>query len=615
MDNNKKTYIINIDGLPGQYLDIKDKNGEYLMKYIREFAGEGVRFLSCTSILPAVTACNHTTIVTSTSPGTSGVYNVGSYYKGLDKQFKPICLDYAPANILAKTLMETYKEHNLKTAVVSGKGWVGRMLSGSSDILVVGDLGKEEIYNSIKPDYWEPPTPYIYGGELDREDQAFPPRVYVGEYDDGSKKYDRADELLERHYTEIKINGKHYITLPLLHCGIAPGSEWIMKMSKEVIKRDNPDFMYILFSTIDMGGHSYGSLCDPESLNLIDNMDAKADVARDIDGKIKSLIDFIRDTNPDSQIIITSDHGMSTTGTGENLKLQVYKTLARNSHVLPYYLGIIYRLYSMGMLCVNLTDVHFFIKNAAPEKQEQLVHFLETLIKRLREENKELNSIIGQQGLKSDYSKYSIDIRAILKEKGFRMRAYTGNGSGDYDWALVEGPNGYIFNVGTAATRTAMVEKMKKALYEYNISHRMPIWEILDQRDQKESINRKIARPFNLYNEDIIKYGKSDLIWPDFFLFLDRNHTFTLYEDIITGGFIAGKMKPENYPDEKIDFTVPAAPGIHGTYQDQHVPLVFLGKGIKRGFISERSVTTRDIAPTILGLNGWSKDEMPKMEG
>ena len=614
MDNTKKTYIINIDGLPGRYIDLKDENDGYLMPNIRNFSGEGVRFLSCTNILPAVTACNHAAILTSAAPGTSGIYNVGGYYRGMDTNFDAIGIDYSPANVLAKTLLENYKEHGLKTAVVSGKGWVGRMLSGGCDVLVVGDCSKDEVYYKLIPSYWEKPEAYIYGGAAEGDDQVYPPRLYVGEYDDGSESNGPAKELLDTHFSIKEISNKRCISIPLLHCGVAPSSSWVLKMAQEVMKNDNPDFMYILFSTVDMGGHAYGSLVDPKSLNVAGNYDAIADVVRDIDNKVKEMIDFIKRFNPDANIIIAADHGMSTIGSGENLKLQIYKELASHSLLAAEFLALMYKLYVTGLLMVNHEDVKYFIKHASRGKHEQLTNYLNNLVKDWRQDKQRIDEILGEAKKSSEYSKFIIDIRGILEEKGFKMRAFSKDGKGDYDYSIVEGPHGYIYNVGTASNKAEMVEKMKKALYEYNVSHGMPFWEILDQRDQKEGINRKNCRKFNLYNEDIAKYGKGDVIWPDLFVFLDRNYSFMLYEDIITGGYIAGKIKPEKIP-KSLDFSFPSIPGLHGTYQDQHVPLIFWGKDIKRGKVIDQSVSTLDIVPTILDLNGWNKDEMPQMQG
>jgi len=47
-------------------------------------ADQGVQFSNCMDILPAVTATNHTAIMTSTSLGTYGIYGAAAYYTGLD---------------------------------------------------------------------------------------------------------------------------------------------------------------------------------------------------------------------------------------------------------------------------------------------------------------------------------------------------------------------------------------------------------------------------------------------------------------------------------------------------------------------------------------------------
>lgn len=80
----------------------------------------------------------------------------------------------------------------------------------------------------------------------------------------------------------------------------------------------------------------------------------------------------------------------------------------------------------------------------------------------------------------------------------------------------------------------------------------------------------------------------------------------------MAGGYVAGKV---TLPDLREFVELPLLPGLHGTYSEQHVPLVFLGSGVEEGSTVGKMVSVVDIVPTILDLNGWDADDLPGMEG
>jgi hypothetical protein len=146
------------------------------------------------------------------------------------------------------------------------------------------------------------------------------------------------------------------------------------------------------------------------------------------------------------------------------------------------------------------------------------------------------------------------------------------------------------------------------------MQHASPIWEIIDAEQQKSGFNHKTGRPFNLYSDYYHRDVNPKVIWPDLFIFLDKNHSFKMYNDIVRGGYVAGGVpidSLENYA--KLD--LPNLPGLHGACSEQNVPLCFFGKDIKQGSVFNNVVSTLDIIPTIFDLNGWEKDEMPDMQG
>jgi len=625
MNSKGKTYIINCDSLPAAYIDYKDEKGNYLMKNVRALVEKGANFKACSCILPAVTSTNHTTIMTSTYPGTSGVFSVAAYYKGLTADYNIDVSKFGPNEILVKTLFETCKAHGLKTAFVGGKSWVGKLLSRGCDILVIGaydteeeETGpgrkeKENFFEKKRPPYYEKPKAYILGGRKDIGDQEFPPRVYIAdekEYNDFFKDKGIWEIFMKSLFLVKNTAGKRCITIPAFNSAYCPNDQWIRQMAEKVIHHDDPDFMYILFPGMDINGHMYGCLLDPESANVFTNFDALYDQLISLDEQIGKLTDLIFKKNKDANIIFTADHGMRTISSLEYPRLQDFKESADRSHLLPLYIGAVFAGFLNDFLSFNM-DFSSFFKRADNEVKEKFNQYLELLVNKMEEI---LPGIVNTGSALGRFNSNSIDIRQILAEGGIRMRAHTTDGCGDYDWLCAEGPHCYIYNIGGPTSKQKTINKIKKILYEFNLKNSCPIWEILDEEQQKNGINRKTGLPFNLYSEYYHKDVKQEIMWPDLFIFLDKNFSFRLYNDIIRGGYVAGGV-PLEALEKILELEAPFLPGLHGTYSEQNVPLFFLGKNIKPACVFNHVVSTLDIVPTILDLNGWDKEEMPDIQG
>jgi arylsulfatase A-like enzyme len=303
VQNLRKTYILNLDGMRADYYDTQGHQGclTQTLKFLRD---HGVRFSKCKDILPAVTATNHTSILTSTHLGTHGIYGMGSHFQGLDFDHYRISSKHGIATLdkyhhkhleCLPTFFNVVKQNNpeLTTALIIGKYWVDFLADESCDILIYAG-------NPSNPDYVNDSPSYILGGEKHEGDQSFPLRIYL------TKK------------------GEKYVGPPkgtiaaprLATADLMPSDKWIIDQTIQTICHYDPDFMYVLLNNIDTAGHMYGAFTDLNTSNLGDfiNPDAMMDQLYITDSQVNRFIEFLkrRETFEKSRIIITSDHGMST---------------------------------------------------------------------------------------------------------------------------------------------------------------------------------------------------------------------------------------------------------------------------------------------------------------
>ena len=301
--SDKKTYIINIDGMRADYFGIKGHQGS-LTPTLEYLANHGIRFSNCKCILPAVTATNHTAILTSTNLQTHGIYGMGAHFQGLDFSHFRLYPRHGSASIdkyhhrhlqCLPTFFNVVKENKpkSKTAFVIGKYWVDFIADKSCDILIYGG-------NPKNPDYVTPSPGHILGGERHEGDSSFPPRVYLSKKEDSYVSPPKGTFALPQ----------------LATADIVPSDKWIIDQAIQTICQHDPDFMYILLNNVDTAGHIYGAFTDLNTSNLNNfiNPDAMKDQLYITDCQVKRFIEFLetREILHNSRIIITSDHGMST---------------------------------------------------------------------------------------------------------------------------------------------------------------------------------------------------------------------------------------------------------------------------------------------------------------
>lgn len=323
----RKTYIINIDGMRADYFGATGHQGSLTptLEFLEE---KGLRFTKCKVPLPAVTATNHTSIMTSTNLGTHGIYGMLAYYKGLDFDHPKISSQYGTAQMdfyghehvqSLPTFLSVIKMNNLSavTSVIAGKHWVGKILAKDCDTLIYAG-------NESNPSYVAPSEGYVLGGERHPGDSSWPPRIYIPKKDEWSVR---------------PPEGTVKLPLKQINADLLPSDKWIIDQAVETVRKHDPDFMYILLPGMDIAGHVYGSFSDANLSDLTKfiNPDAVKDQLHITDGEINRFITFLKSRYnesgktafEESRIVITSDHGMSSMKKWTKA-VDIRKVLSRN---------------------------------------------------------------------------------------------------------------------------------------------------------------------------------------------------------------------------------------------------------------------------------------------
>ena len=555
----RKTYIINIDGMRADYFCAVGHQG-CLTPTLLSLAEAGVRFSNCKSIMPANTGTNHVAIMTSTHASSHGILGIGGYYQGLDFDHFRLSRKYgiAKANLYEHRHLQVptffniikSQDPDLCTAFIPGKTWLGRIIPDEDCDITIYPGNNEDNCGEHKPNpsYTTISEGYVLGGLAHPEDNEIFPRVYIPEKD----------------ATDFKAPiGTVGLSAIDFDADKLPSDKWIIDQAIKCVDNDNPDFMYIILMNMDLAGHGYGSFMVRENpdetknknLNMLRNPNATKDQLYITDQEIKRFIDHLKNKGlfDDSRIIITSDHGMNT------MKTMFSEKSRRN-----ILLWILEKL--------NLFRTPKYVPFIPPEFTEKLY----------------------------------IDIRQILSDNGIYMRASPDkllcryNPKGDYDWCISEGPNGYIFNASPQVQR-----KIKDTLTGYTIVEDgktiYPIWKVLIEDEQKDSINEYTGKPFKLGKGDFL-----DVIWPSVIVFLKPHYMIPLYHDQLVSGLtpIMLKMRLPGFLD------IRTAPGAHGTFLEQDVPLIFTSVNeveVPSNTLYKKQVSVLDIIPTINHLNGWKK--------
>lgn len=568
----RKTYIINIDGMRADYFGSEGHQG-CLTPTLLKLAKEGVQFKNCKTVMPSNTGTNHTAILTSAHAGSHGILGVGGCYKGLDKRPFRFSRKYGTImtgmykhhHLQMPTFFNVVKQNNpdAVTSFIPGKTWLGDIIADEDCDATIFPLNKKENWGEYQPEHGENPDyvtdseGYVLGGQAHPEDNEIFPRYYIP--------------------TEEEIGKEPPATVSPGFLGVystsLPGDKWIIDQAINCVNHDNPDFMYIILMNMDMAGHFYGSFLpdekpdetDGKNLSVVRNPYATKDQLHITDQEINRFISHLKKKKlyKDARIVIISDHGMNTTKSmlsGISRKRMFYWILDR--------LGVVKwdEIYSSFRL---------------PELKEEL----------------------------------DLDIRQILKKNGIFMRASQGrwfsryNPQGDYDWCYSDGGIvGYIYNADTPIQR-----KIKSILEDYAIKEngktKHPFWKILIEEDMGNEINEFTNFPFRLGRGDFSH--NYDVMWPSVIIFPDPHYMIPLYNDQLYAG-----LMPLMIDIRVQGFTLRISGGLHGTYLEQDVPLIFVSPNeaeVPSGAVREKQVTVLDIAQTINKLNGWPKQ--PTFEG
>jgi hypothetical protein len=492
----RKTYLIAIDGMRADYAGATGHQG-CLTPTMIALTEQGIQCTRCKVPLPAVTAANHTALMTSTTSGTNGIYGMIVHYKGLDFNHPKVSRQYGTP------LLDVYQHSHLQgiptffnvikmnnpsatTAIVSGKHWVAEILADNDcDIVIYGE-------NPSNPDFVTPAEGYILGGKPHEKDSFRPPRIYI-------------PTPRERFIGRPK--GTLKSPLKELNADRFPSDKWVIDQAIQTIRKYDPDFMYILLNNVDIAGHTYGSFSNTHvsDLNKFTNPDAMKDQMYITDGEIKRLITFLkkRGTYNTSRIIISSDHGMST----------------------------------------------------------------------MKEKN------------------YAVDIRKLLKNHGIAIKANTRwlpggyNEHGQYEWCFSEGTHIYLYCPENA------INTIKKVI-EQHLPH---LHEVLDPQAQMK--------------RGVWKGNYKDVIWPQLLVFLEPNYMNIGYADELSA--LASVVAQRSVHVQALiakAYGIPSAPGAHGTFSEEAVPLIFVSPDeskIPKGITLENNVSILDIIPSVNYLNGW----------
>ncbi|MEE9151996.1 MAG: NosD domain-containing protein [Thermoplasmata archaeon] len=169
-------------------------------------------------------------------------------------------------------------------------------------------------------------------------------------------------------------------------------------------------------------------------------------------------------------------------------------------------------------------------------------------------------------------------------------------------------PLAYIYNFTTTAIR----DTAKSVLENYTDAEgENPIWKVLDWEGMNGTSDHypSEGQPFGLYDELMTEQGIGGL-FPEMTVFTHARYQVPFYSDswMATGKtFMSERTSPIWWEEGNLTVLV----GNHGTYDEQLIPLILHGPGIKQGYFSDTRVEALDIIPTICEFNGWKNPAWP----
>jgi predicted AlkP superfamily pyrophosphatase or phosphodiesterase len=257
--------MISIDGLRPDYVTHADDH-QLKIPTLRRFLTEGTYADGVIGVFPTVTYPSHTTLVTGVWPAEHGILNNTRFDP--ERKFGGAWYWYAD-QIKVPTLWSAAKAAGLHTASVS---WPVTVDATAIDFLI--------------PEYWR-----ASAAESSNPDDRFMMNAVS-----------RPDAELQRISERVN-------TPYMMGNDTSPeGDETRTLYSLDILKQHKPEFMTIHLSSLDEEEHLHGPFSE----------EANADLEK-IDGMIARLISQEKTNNPDSAIVIVSDHGFAHVNHALNL--------------------------------------------------------------------------------------------------------------------------------------------------------------------------------------------------------------------------------------------------------------------------------------------------------
>ena len=248
--------MISIDGLKPEYLTHADEHG-LRIPTLRRFLLEGTYADGVIPSLPTVTYPNHTTLITGVWPDQHGILNNQLF----DPEHKLAGAWYWYAeSIKVPTLWDVAHQAGIATASIS---WPVSVDATSVDTLI--------------PEYWRTSSP---GDDSNDQDRTLMNAL---------SRPDGALAEMERRLGPY-MRGNN--------TSVETGDAVRTRFALDIIKNRKPGFMTIHLSAMDSSEHAAG----PFSAEANKTLEA-------VDGMVSQLMDAALKNDPDTKIVIVSDHG------------------------------------------------------------------------------------------------------------------------------------------------------------------------------------------------------------------------------------------------------------------------------------------------------------------
>jgi phosphonoacetate hydrolase len=309
-----RVILISIDSGNSDYL-----SEEMMPKLFSEIMAHGVKYKSALTVLASETQHAHTSMLTGAFPNQTGLIGNGLYMNDTGKTVG-VLLD--PSYRLAETIFEVINRTNpaLKTAFISGKWRLPPLLARGADIVIASS----------------------------QSGYAIP------------------DDYLRRLGTPITYFDGDII------------DPWIINAVIDVIKHDDPDFIFVNLAWTDVWGHFCGAVSD-YAVTINQQLAELDGLFMRLFTELKAMGEF-----DNTLFAITSDHGMETVD--KIVDIQGYlemNGIQNHIHVEGGSGFIFLQNASQEINAVNLLSVHPDVAVVVPrENMSQYPYCLNTLINR-----------------------------------------------------------------------------------------------------------------------------------------------------------------------------------------------------------------------------------------